>query len=252
MKQRERHKTARLGFTVMKSRQRKRVPHANFVIREDHEAREAPQICANQQNQLHWLSLERCGCSPEQAARCGRDLQVANFYDGIKTHAEQVNMLHEAITDRLDGLDGRSPKGLPWQINIDQIRRISLRHEIWREHAFRTPYSKLLSDREISAAFATMLYVADDLDDAYRRERPRNMLPFCDAPTPTGRAYQAAAIVLTAFYDLRQIRVQVHQISAAKIVAEVVEVMLAAAVDQVPEDGRTRPRRLLCRDLRAR
>jgi hypothetical protein len=147
---------------------------------------------------------------------------------------------------RRDGLR-RSTANLLWPTNRGQYQMvpalrpwrlgslIEMKPERWRQWKFGTPYTKYLSDRDIGAVFVAMLYLADDLDDTYARQHPRLVLPYCDAPTPSARAYQAAAAVLTAFYDCECVGVATYEIASARIVTEVFDSCL------LPRQGKPKP-----------
>jgi hypothetical protein len=228
-----------------------------------------------QAQDLSLLALEPCTCNPAQARRCAEEKHRDDFYLEMGRHAAQVKDLQAAAGDFLNNLDDgttaltwdvagtdtpflrRSSARVTWPRQRGEYHlapaqpwtvllrhpsqagicgaRPELKREHWRRWKFQTPYTRLLSDRDIGAAFVAMLYLADDLNAAYSRQYPRNVLPYCDAVTLSGRAYQAAAATLTAYYDGECIGVAVMDIAAARIVTEVFDGCL------VSRPGKTRP-----------
>jgi hypothetical protein len=181
--------------------------------------REVPWACANRQHQeLALMTAEPCACNPEQVPRCAEQLAPIVHQEKMFEHDVQVLRLDEAASYLLDD----NPNGLPWKTIVSgkveqgrwvrqspghfvwaMTRRVVLERERWRERRFRGPHTELLSDQQIGAAFVAMLYVADDLDAAFSQQHERTISLYCNAPTLSARAYQAATSVLTAYYDVQ-------------------------------------------------
>jgi hypothetical protein len=166
-------------------------------VRTNHRAR----ACAIRQGQnLALLACEPCHCDAAKLRRCESEKRLDDFLLEMGSHAEQVERLHGAATDLMQRLERWPDLPSPWTIAGGD--KLSVRRDRWRQWRFRTPYTKLASEKDISAAFVAILYLADDLDAVHSRQHPRLVIPLCDAPTLSGRAYQAACHCLTAFYDL--------------------------------------------------
>jgi hypothetical protein len=207
--------------------------------------RDVPLACTNRQHQdLALMTAEPCRCNPEQAQRCAEQLAIVAHQEEMVWHDSQVAWMQEAASYLLED----NPTGLPWKITFTpaedpvmlkqlvaanlvatsiaeqndlRARKVALSRERWRERRFRTPYTWLLSESDIGAAFVAMLYVADDLDLEFWRQNNRTVDLYCNASTLSARAYQAATAVLTAYYDHNLIGVAEHDILAARIVTEV-------------------------------
>jgi hypothetical protein len=168
-------------------------------VRTDHRA---PIACAVRQGQnLALLAYESCQCDEAQLRRCEKDKRFEDYLLEMGSHAEQVERLHGAASDVMERLERWPDFPSPWTI-AGGDKQLSVRRDRWRQWRFRTPYTKLASDKDIGAAFVAMGYLADDLDAVYSRQHPRLVIPLCDAPTLSARAYQAACHCLTAYYEL--------------------------------------------------
>jgi hypothetical protein len=206
--------------------------------------REVPWACANRQHQdLALMTAEPCRCNPEQVRCCAEQLATVTHSEAMLQHDHQVAWMQAAAGYLLkDNPAWLRPYGEgsgtfdclpPWKrIVISDVGRwtrlgwavsrgVRLQHEKWRERRFRSRDVDRLADQEIGAAFVATLYVADDLDAEFSRQHERTIGLYCDAPTLSARCYQAAAAVLTAYYDHGLLNVAEHDILAARIVTEV-------------------------------
>ena len=193
--------------------------------------REVPWACANRQQQdLALMTAEPCRCNPEQVRCCAEQLAVVTHQEAMIWHDLQVAWMQGAMGYLLKdnpawlrpygegsgtfsclpplksiviGDAGKWARLGPGRFGWALSRGVRLQHEKWREHRFRTTHIERLTDQEIGAAFVAMLYIADDLDAEFSRQHERTIGLYCDAPTLSARAYQAAAAVLTAYYDLQ-------------------------------------------------
>jgi hypothetical protein len=162
----------------------------------------APRACAVRQGQsLELLSCEPCSCDAAQLQRCEAETRLNDFLQEMGVHAEQVERLHGAASDIMEHLDQWPRTPSPWIIT-ETGRPVPVTRDRWRRWRFRTPHTWAMSEQDIGLAFGTMLYLADDLDSAHALQNPRHIIPVCDAPTLSARAYQAACQCLTAYYDL--------------------------------------------------
>jgi hypothetical protein len=170
--------------------------------------RDVPWACANRQHQdLALMTAEPCSCNPEQVRRCAEQLATVIHSEAMLQHDRQVVWMQQAASYILDYTPLGA--GMPWKTDIGKTveskRHVALKQERWRAGRFRTVNVGLLTEQQIGAAFVATLYVADDLDEAFSRQNTRSITLYCDAPTSSARAYQAACSELTAYHDLHSV-----------------------------------------------